>query len=399
MRDIRLFVYPWDIAKVGASEFKHEVEELGVNRLAIAVSYHSASIIEPRSRHVLTHVRDSAWYLNDLVPKTPVAGHAANPRGISKRVLRELIGGAKDPEIALDAWFVALHNSVLAEQRPELCIENFAGTLYPFALCPANPASRQYVESRVRDILDFGVFERVILESLCFTPFEHGHVHELLSFVPDVEIRFLFSLCFCSSCRDLASSRGLDVARLKNWVNERVRFAINSPLNGYRRNCDSVGLVSSLLENRDLFEFAVLRSQSVSELLRGVVDTIHAAGAKAEVCAPVFAGSSALGFLEGAEVLRWLELADIYLSCCYFDTLSEVGQELDFLRDRCGGAWSLGEKVGVAFELWPRRHQAEEGLLSKVRMALDVGVHSFSFYNYATATTSSLGWIRSVAQL
>ncbi|MGW3625558.1 hypothetical protein [Streptomyces sp. NPDC000880] len=118
-----------------------------MDRLALAVAYHSAETIAPRRRsRVHTPVEANLAHLP--LPQ----GAFADLRPAEGRLAREdpelfprLAAEAEAAGIRLTAWTVTLHNSALAAARPQAALRNCFGDPSTHGLCPANPLVRRYV--------------------------------------------------------------------------------------------------------------------------------------------------------------------------------------------------------------------------------------------------------------
>ncbi|QRK93436.1 hypothetical protein [Saccharopolyspora erythraea] len=135
------YCYPWDVE----DGFAERVAGLGVDEVAVAVSYHGARAATPwsarRSAVVARHaalyrpVRGEVW--GRLRPAAPDWTGSEDSAGEAVAALRA--GGV---EVA--AWLVLTHNSLLGTRFPDLAVRNCFDERYPWALCPAHEDVRDY---------------------------------------------------------------------------------------------------------------------------------------------------------------------------------------------------------------------------------------------------------------
>jgi hypothetical protein len=135
--ELTMFAYPWDLQHDGVSSSLQLVHELGCQRLAMAVAYHSAEVIAPRRRHsVHTTAEGNVSHL-------PLGGgfsDLALPMGALARDHPELPGelaqAAAASDLRLTAWVIVCHNSGLAGARPDAAMENCLATGRATACAP-----------------------------------------------------------------------------------------------------------------------------------------------------------------------------------------------------------------------------------------------------------------------
>ena len=116
---VELFAYPWDILDAGEGPFLDQCLELGVNRVHVAVSYHSGKFLLPRNqRSVVYFPEPGALYFRPEEAdwkgglEQPVSDLAATGW------LERLADGAASRNIELSAWTVFFHSSTLGRPLP-----------------------------------------------------------------------------------------------------------------------------------------------------------------------------------------------------------------------------------------------------------------------------------------
>lgn len=194
-----IYAYPWDV--LGDPAAPARLAALGVDAVALAASYHSvraATPFHPTHRLVdaraacYVPVRPSAW-TGRLVPATP---SWTSPDAFVRA--RDLL---RAEGLAVHAWVVLTHSSPLGTADPDLTVRNAFGDIYPYALCPSHSDVADYCRTLVREIVELGAPDAVILEACGPMGFRHGGTHEKTDGADWSQVQAdLLSLCFCAAC-------------------------------------------------------------------------------------------------------------------------------------------------------------------------------------------------------
>ena len=211
------YAYPWDVD----SAFVERVRELGVDEVAVALSYHSARAATPWSssgtavvaRHAAFYrpVREEDW--QKLRPSTPDWVDSDDSGGDAVRLLNAA-------GIPVAAWIVLTHNSQLGYANPEVAVRNCFGEVYPWALCPARPEVRSYAATLTAEGLDGLEFSSVILEACGPLGAIHQHQHEKTDGVWAPAVARLLSICCCDAC---AAGWDLDAEDVRSQLRAEVQ--------------------------------------------------------------------------------------------------------------------------------------------------------------------------------
>jgi hypothetical protein len=396
MAEACLYVYPWDVAELGPDAMVKWAVEHGVDRLAVAVAYHSAELIAPDSTgHVHRSVEANVSYLplpdaNFTTLSLPPGRLAlSNPDLFPK--LREC---AYRAGIGLTAWTVALHNSDLASRSPDAALENGFGDRSAHGLCPAHPDVRTYALELVTGVAGTRLFDEVMVESLSYLIAPHGHPHELVGVRMDTATRVLLSLCFCKHCLRFGEEAGIDGMRLRAWVCETLRRVWNGPAAGVRSADDGLDLLGLVFARPDLGDWIRMRSGVVSSLLAQVSRRAQESGARLAAGGPVWARPLPLGIMEGIDIASGGDVASRTVLMPYYRELDPFARDLEF-------AISVGDprRFQVLQTLWHTHHPGGlSDLTRKIDLALSLGFDQFGFYNFATATAPALEWVRAVTE-
>jgi hypothetical protein len=392
--ELTVFAYPWDLAGTDANKAIAELAALGVDRLALAVAYHSAETIAPRrTERVHTHVTAAAHLplpdaaFADLRPQTSSLGRE------DPELIPRLAAAAAAAGLKLTAWTVTLHNSDLAAKRPDAALLNCFGDLSAHGLCPANPAVRRYVRDLCTAIAAYGCFDELMVESVAYLLAGHGHPHELWGVRLDPATRLLLSLCFCPACLTEGARRGIDGPAMRSWCAAELQRTWNGPLSTVRRPDDGAELSGLLLARPDLYGWARMRAELVTSLVAELAEDGQRTGAAIAAGTAVWARPAAIGWLEG------IDLAELAASCAritlmpYHPDPADVARDLDHVL-----ALVPAQRIQLLQTLWPRHH-GPSGLLSKVESATAAGVDQIGLYNFGLAPAPVLRWVRQVADL
>ncbi|WP_410640868.1 hypothetical protein [Amycolatopsis sp. lyj-346] len=215
------YAYPWDVLE---DEFAARARALGVDEVAVALSYHSARAATPWSpsrtavvaRHAAFYrpVRPDGW--GALRPSTPDWMAPEDAGGDAVRLLNEA-------GIPAAAWIVLTHNSQLGYEHPDVVVRNCFGEAYPWALCPSQPAVREYAAKVTAEAVAGLELASVILEACGPLGAVHQHQHEKTDGVWAPAVARLLSICCCDAC---ASSWQVDADAVRAQLVEEVRRLI-----------------------------------------------------------------------------------------------------------------------------------------------------------------------------
>jgi hypothetical protein len=267
------YAYPWDVLEAG---FASRVRDLGVDEVAVALSYHSARAATPWSashtavvaRHAAFYrpVRAEAWDGKRLRPSTPDWVAAPDSGSDAVRVLNEA-------GIPAAAWIVLTHNSQLGYEHPDVTVRNCFGESYPWALCPSQPAVREYAATLTAEAVAGLELSSVILEACGPLGVVHQHQHEKTDGVWAPAVARLLSICCCDAC---ASSWDGDADTVRAQLVEEVRRLVATGDLGVTADGLPPSLTAMLLRARQEATDA-LRAAVLATLPEGIRIVLHGA--------------------------------------------------------------------------------------------------------------------------
>ncbi|MFG1643118.1 hypothetical protein ACGFMK_22730 [Amycolatopsis sp. NPDC049252] len=265
------YAYPWDVLDAG---FAARARDLGVDEVAVALSYHSARAATPWSashtavvaRHAAFYrpVQASAW--GSLRPSTPDWVSSGDSGGDAVRLLNEA-------GIPAAAWIVLTHNSQLGYEHPDVAVRNCFGEVYPWALCPSQPAVREYAATLTAEAVAGLDLSSVILEACGPLGAVHQHQHEKTDGVWAPAVARLLSICCCDAC---ASSWDVDADTVRAQLVEEVRRLIATGDLGVTADALPPSLTQTLLRVRQAATDA-LRAAVLATLAPGTRIVLHGA--------------------------------------------------------------------------------------------------------------------------
>ncbi len=245
-RDIAAYLYPWDV--VGDPDAVELVAGLGLDHVTLAAVYHSVRAPTPRHpRHRVVVAEHTAayyplsterWEGSVLYPPPAAWTGGTDTFGAA-------VGALRAAGVRVQAWAVVNH--VDLPGNSEFAVVSAYGDRYPWALCPAQDAVREYAIGLAGDIVDLPGITGVELESFGWYGFDHLSAHDKTSGIRLTGAeQYLFSLCFCDSCDDAYRASGVDPVELR----ARVRALLDPVFAGEQRAPqpdDEVAAIDELL--------------------------------------------------------------------------------------------------------------------------------------------------------
>ncbi|NKE66339.1 hypothetical protein RAMLITH_10950 [Ramlibacter sp. RBP-2] len=397
--DATIFVFGTDLLHEGWDTVLANVQErAGAGGIALAATYHDARDVFPHNPrfHVYRHQGDVAWfapqrsrYASGLVPQLADAAGGAD-------VLAQLCEAAGRRGLAVDAWTIFLHNSVLATAHPDCATHNVYGDPFLTDLCPANPRVRAYCRELAADLARYPV-RSLLAESLHYRPLEHGEHHERYLIHLPAEARTLLGLCFCGHCREAGERAGVRVAALA--------AAVRAALEPLWRGDIPPGPAAPLLgpdAQAELSAFVGARMATVASLVAEVRNAMAPSGVPlsfidhAGGMPHVMAGTSADDEVTLSSRKLGIDVAAVAGACDEMCLLGYVDtpERLQALLASYARALPAGTRRRVALRpLLPDCHAAQN-LAAKVAAVRASGAPGVAFYHYAMMPLGRLDWIR-----
>ena len=128
-----IYTYAWDLAEAGVPEAIREFQSLGLNTVTMAASYHAGKFLRPHGRNGKVYFpEDGTAYFKTTPSRYGTIKPVENHLVASRDILRELTDNGA---MAVNAWMVLLHNTLLGTQYPKVTVPIAFGDLYIYSLC------------------------------------------------------------------------------------------------------------------------------------------------------------------------------------------------------------------------------------------------------------------------
>ena len=220
-------LYPWDVNSDPAAADR--IAGLGLAGVALAAAYHSVRAVTPFHPEQRIVTRDAAVYYRADPARWRATGlrparlrpTVARPAGSFERAAAAL----RSRGLQVTAWAVITHNDRLGAAVPSAAVRNAFGDRYPWALCPASPAVREYAAVLAGEIAALPEADAIELEACGWYGVEHLSAHDKTGgAAAGVQAQWLLSVCFCAACRGEYAAAGADPA----WLAACVRTAVGA---------------------------------------------------------------------------------------------------------------------------------------------------------------------------
>ncbi len=228
--EVAAYLYPWDV--VGDPAAADVVAGLGLHHITLAAVHHAVRAVTPRhpghrfmvAPHTAAFYPPSPrrWAGRSLAPVAAPWTAVANAFAATVAVLAA--------ELPVHAWVVVNHVDPAAPNNAT--IVNAYGDRYPWALCPAQDAVREYAIGLADDIAELPGISGVELEAFGWYGFDHDHAHDTAGHLRLTDAqRYLLSVCFCAACKAEYRSAGASPGELR----ARIRAALEPAFIGQPR--------------------------------------------------------------------------------------------------------------------------------------------------------------------
>lgn len=394
-----IFVFGTDLLHEGYDVVLDNLQERGsIDGVALSATYHDARDVFAHNPkfHVYRNEGDVAWfapersrYASGLTPRMAAAAGGVD-------VLSELCERASRRGMAVDAWTIFLHNSVLATEYPDCATRNVYDDPYLSDLCPANPRVRAYCRELAGDISRYPV-RRLLAESLHYRPLEHGEHHERYLIDLPAEARTLLSLCFCQHCRAAGERAGVAVEELA----AAARAALEPVWLGSLPPAQAAPLLSEIGQ-AELAKYVEVRTVVVTSLVAEVREALAPAGVAltfidhAGAMSHVMHGTSADDEVTASSRKLGIDPVSVAAACDEFSVLGYVdtSKRLDVLLASYRDLLGADARISVALRPLLPDCRLEENFNSKVAAVRAAHATSIEFYHYAMMPLNRLDWIR-----
>jgi hypothetical protein len=381
-----LYAYPWDLADEGVEAVLERVRPLGINTITLAASYHAGKFVRPHGRSAKVYFpQDGTIYFKARAERY---GHI---RPLVNPLVEDFDGFAalqkQAPQVQRCAWVVCLHNTPLGMQHPEFTSRNAFGDTYPYSLCPAHPAVRDYVVNLCADLVDRYEVDRVVLETPGWLPYDHGYHHEFALLPLDRYVKTLLALCFADASKRAAEAADVDAARLQARTRTLLERWFAADL-AVPEAMAAAWWEAELAGEPEWAKFLHWRCRLVADLVAAVKAVLPADTSLAVI--PSVQRPSAHSWLEGSDFALLAKVADALEVPAYQPSAEEAFLDAWHVRARAG------DEAPLHFILRPSFPDLAAGAetAAAARRLKEVGLAGLAFYNYGHIRLASLAHIK-----
>ncbi len=381
-----LYTYAWDLADEGLEMALGRIRPTGINTITLAASYHAGKFVRPHG------VGGKVYF-----PKDGTVYFQARPEryGQIKPLVNPLVAEfdafalleKQAPDLDRVAWVVCCHNTPLGELHPGLTARNAFGDPYPYSLCPAHPAVRDYVVNLCSDLADRYDLAGLALETPGWLPYDHGFHHEFALLPLDRFAKTLLALCFAESTRHAAHAAGIDADRLQ----AKTRALLERWFEADLVVPDALATewwLADVVSDPEFAAFLHWRCRVVADLVASVKAALPATTRLAVI--PTVQRPPAAAWLEGSDFSLLAGAADALEVPAYQPSAEEAFLNAWHVRERAGKDATLNFILRPSF---PDLGNGAETVAAAFRLK-EVGMAGLAFYNYGHLRLASLERIK-----
>jgi hypothetical protein len=282
---------------------------------------------------------------------------------------------------------VCCNNTALGELYPGLTARNAFGDPYPYSLCPAHPAVRDFVVNLCADLADRYDLAGLALETPGWLPYDHGFHHEFALLPLDRFAKTLLALCFAESTRHAAHAAGIDADRLQ----ARTRALLERSFAADLAVPDALATewwLAEVVSDPEFAAFLNWRCRVVADLVAAVKAALPATTRLAVI--PTVQRPPAACWLEGSDFALLAAAADALEVPAYQPSAEEAFLSAWHVRERAGADATLHFILRPGF---PDLANGGETVAAALRLK-EVGMAGLAFYNYGHLRLASLDRIK-----
>jgi hypothetical protein len=437
IEDASIWIHPWDLEGWAPEAFVERLRGFGLTSCSLALTYHATRMVLPthRSRRVIatdvstayvdlpaltaaTHANKAA----NIVTTDAVSDSLANVANVANVAdvadvvdgstgapsnLADARAGAFMPAAGdqrslvapfLDAcqrvgfgvrgWMVLCHQDGAGRAAPDLCMTNVYGERLDYALCPSQPAVRDWCAASCASAAALAGIESLDIEAASFMGFDHQSAHDKRGVPLPAALQWLLSLCVCTACRARMDAHAPGLA---DAAASRARAAIDAYLARWdgAANAAAVSVEEALTVwlGADILDRLLTVRQDV---LRALVASIRARTGTTPLWirlagSPFFTGGKtalpldALTGLADGAVMTWLGAS--------IETITRELQALPAVERRA-------VPIRGGFTLHAPDCSGERDVVARVSALRDARMHGVAAYCYGLATDAHLRWLR-----
>lgn len=376
--------YAWDFADHGVGNSLSAFEEMGLNTVSLAGTYHAGKFLRPQGKSGKVYFpEDGTAYFRHDDTRYGAIKPAPNSLLAERDILGEL---CDDSRLNVNVWLVLMHNTRLGMAHPDAVVRNAFGDPYFYNLCPSAPAARAYAVGLAKDVTESYPVSGLSLEAPGFTPYAHGFHHEMSFVRQDPMFEGLMGLCFCDHCVSAAQAKGVDARGLKAYVANRLESFLDSDID----IPDDMGRafwMAEIATNAELRAYLDFRSQQVTSLVAEIRDAVRGDAEVAVI--PSVARPTGGAWYEGTDLRAIAKVTGSIEACFYEPSAARIAADLFDLKHRVPSETSIR---GILRPSYPDIESKAE-FLAAVDILAQAGVTDLAFYNWGHQRRKNIEWI------
>lgn len=374
-----MWSYLWDYVDEGYDSALGRIKDNGMNAVSLACAYHTGKFLTPHNpKRKVIFLEDGTIYFRPnpkLYGKVkPIVNSLVN----EGHGLAQVKKHADALQLQTNAWVVSCHNTALGMKYPEIACETAFGDKLSHNLCPTNELLRSYLGAVVRDIASHGV-GRIELEALQFQGYTHGYHHEREGIPLNPAMKFLLGLCFCPSCMNNAKQAKVEIDAIRRFTRDTLEQHFAEPSKEAFKSPEELP--------KEIFEpFLDWRKTVLVSLAQELVDAVKGTAVKLR---PLISFDRSARMVVGADPKRMAAVTGGILVPGYVSDPPALREPLTALQSMVG----VGEIV-VGFQVGLPESGGKSQFLERLKIARELGIARFNFYNYGFIPYSHFGWIK-----
>lgn len=387
------FTYPWHLldepVETTLARMKNDYY---CNAIAVAGSYHTATLLTPRSQQSLISERRGAMVafnpdLSLYAPEGPWP--LVDSSTADEDILGHIARACDRLEMQLNLWLVVLHSSSLGQAHPDLCQVNLAGDRYSYALCPSQSRVRAYAVGLVKDVCQHYRPHTLLLESAHFMPPLHGGHHEISLVNLNPLLHWLMGLCFCPACVARAEREDVD----SSGALEDARSLLTTMLDDENHGAPSVvrheDISGILMEMPRLQAYSDIRVETVMSLLQEIGFAADVYNTRVEVIPNTGVRPLARSWQLGVSIRGLKNVVSGAMVLGYYPDAADVEAELRSYKSLAGAL-----PFSVALNAGYPQTTSPGSLSARAAAAVAGGARGLFYYNWSLLTERRLDWVR-----
>ena len=404
------FIFATDLADEGFNVVLDRLQEAHLDGLTMACNYHHSRDVFPHNPvHRVRYMQGGvffqptpAHYENlKIKPDVPAWVQESDP-------LQKACDAASQRGMLVRAWTNNMHSTIHGTSHLDCTVQNVFGDRYINNLCPANPDVRAYVRTMNSDLARYPL-DALMVESICYMPFDHGYHHERCLVPINLLSKYLLGLCFCEHCESRLAMEGVKVKALKAYVADQL----DKHLAGDPSDLDGRDLTRHTVEQLgggDMAAVLKARQATVTSLVSETREAV-AEVSNSPVLVMEWSGGlrgAGMGMPVGdtssaAPERAWqdgVDLKSVFAACDGVGVLGYVRTVADLERDLPAYRAALPTKaqLSVAIRPMPPDVESASELEAKVRFLRGYGADWVEFYHYGFMRLKNLDWIAEALQ-